>query len=66
MGIGPNCDTEGSVMTELRHEVRHPRAAIEDAMALLRRGHTTRANAVEAMNRACGVLDPQAGRAPEA
>jgi hypothetical protein len=54
MGIGPICDTEGSVMTDVRHELRHPREAIDHAMALLRQGHMTKANAVEAMNRACG------------
>jgi hypothetical protein len=54
MGIGPICDTEGSVMTEVRHEVRQPREVIDHALTLLRRGHTTKANAVEAMNRTCG------------
>jgi hypothetical protein len=53
-------------MSEMRHEVRHPRAAIDEAMALLRRGHTVKANAIDGAGKTCGVLDPQAGRAPEA
>jgi hypothetical protein len=47
-------------MTEVRHEVRHPREAIDAALALVHQGHTTKANAVDAANKSCGVMDPQA------
>jgi hypothetical protein len=60
VGIGPTCDTEGSIMTDVRHELRHPRAAIDDAMALLRQGHTTKANAIDGAGKPCGVMSPQA------
>jgi hypothetical protein len=50
-------------MTDVRQQLRGRREVLDHVLTLLRRGHTTRANAVEAMNRACGVLDPQAGRA---
>jgi hypothetical protein len=53
-------------MTDVRQQLRDRREVLDHVLTLLRRGHTTRANAVEAMNRACGVLDPQAGRASEA
>jgi hypothetical protein len=54
-------------MTDVRQQLRDRREVLDHVLTLLRRGHTTRANAVEAMNRApVGCWTPRAGRAPEA
>jgi hypothetical protein len=41
-------------MTDVRQQLRDRREVLDHVLTLLRRGHMTKANAVEAMNRACG------------
>jgi hypothetical protein len=52
--MAPTCDIGGQTMNDVRQKLRDRREVLDHVLTLLRRGHMTKANAVEAMNRACG------------